>query len=643
MSAFNNQGGEGKSLYSLPNDRIDRDGLSPLKHRQGGALDDDAKQGHSRVFSETSVPSSLNTKPTAGNEGLGISHVDITSPIHDTEPSRHWFWNGLNRNTSLANRAITLEPLDEDGPAPHKFEREPVSKSSSGSSLEHARARRREEIDRAASNFNEANPPVNGLTRSRSTAHMRDIRDHVQEIQGKISTLKRRARQDSLYRRSMSNLRTPSPFTAAESNEDWYRRVPLAAERHGNINPKSQDEEGDEEGRGNNGDAVAEIVSNVQVHVNNDSKEVDEGVGALEQDTDTTKSAPAAEEAEATAAIPSENLSQNIELAQPQADSNPAIAHRDSIQAQGPQGAAASNKGAADEEESGNEKSDGLYDSDGFYEGDSNPTGEKHEDRPDAFDYEHFFLYSAFGHYSKKSRNRSSSSSSTGSTSKGDSASSQHSEETTKPANVGEVPGTGNRKSTAGSSNGSHVRKESVESVSSAATFATATESRGADEDAEHEATPRNTVVIPPRSDSLKKKKSSPEQLGSSQKTPSGTSDKRPTPQIGTRAPSNSLSSPEGPPAFNGIASIPAMPPLLTYLASLAPGKDEKQPMPSKPIRIGDRDRELVERLVKSLAQVCIKLESVESHQSKYEARVCRRKLDGARRVLDGEVNGEAF
>lgn len=63
---------------------------------------------------------------------------------------------------------------------------------------------------------------------------------------------------------------------------------------------------------------------------------------------------------------------------------------------------------------------------------------------------------------------------------------------------------------------------------------------------------------------------------------------------------------------------------------------------PASSLQLGDRDEELVERLVKSLAKVCGHVHESGAEGSQYEARVFRRKLDAARRVLDGEMNGEA-
>ncbi|KAK7744917.1 hypothetical protein SLS53_003150 [Cytospora paraplurivora] len=60
-----------------------------------------------------------------------------------------------------------------------------------------------------------------GLSRSASVTHMADIKDHVKDLKGKISSLREQARADTLKRRSLRGLRTPSPFTNSQV-EQWY-------------------------------------------------------------------------------------------------------------------------------------------------------------------------------------------------------------------------------------------------------------------------------------------------------------------------------------------------------------------------------------------------------------------------------------
>ncbi|KIH89673.1 hypothetical protein SPBR_06443 [Sporothrix brasiliensis 5110] len=70
-----------------------------------------------------------------------------------------------------------------------------------------------------------ANGGQSGLTRSASVAQMRDLKDQMKGLKGKISTLREQARADSLKRRSLQSLRTPSPFTHSQVDQ-WYAEQP---------------------------------------------------------------------------------------------------------------------------------------------------------------------------------------------------------------------------------------------------------------------------------------------------------------------------------------------------------------------------------------------------------------------------------
>lgn len=59
------------------------------------------------------------------------------------------------------------------------------------------------------------------LQRSSSAAQMRDIKDQMRDLKGKISSLREQARADNLKRRSLQSLRTPSPFTHSQIDH-WY-------------------------------------------------------------------------------------------------------------------------------------------------------------------------------------------------------------------------------------------------------------------------------------------------------------------------------------------------------------------------------------------------------------------------------------
>ena len=108
MSSFSNRSPDPVSLYTIP-----KGSLSPSKHRQmyppSSAI---SNKGHNRVFSETSVPSSLHTQgqrhvgenPAAG-ASITVDSGSLDSSREDNPGNVHnWFWTGLTRNTSYTQR-----------------------------------------------------------------------------------------------------------------------------------------------------------------------------------------------------------------------------------------------------------------------------------------------------------------------------------------------------------------------------------------------------------------------------------------------------------------------------------------------------------------------------------------------------------
>ena len=589
MSSFTNtRSNEPASLYSPSNHFA--------KHRQTGSLDE-SKANHSKGFRDAS-----NTDGSPKEDGLGITSEE------GTDSGRPWFWNGLSRTTSLAQRERhhALEPLDEDGPAPEKFNRQSPAKPEAQD--EDTAADQGFDDPRKASgpfaDFDSANPPAPtyGLTRARSTTQMRDIRDQMQDLKGKISTLKQRARQDSLYRRSLQNLRTPSPFTAAEQ---WYTGVPLHEERTASVSPQPNGTPRMESPAHVSPKKSTEELTNGHFKAEDDERDNDLGVDVHEQERPETALLATTSHKE-TVVEQNDIPKVSIHNATASEKSLPELPSPN-------EGEAASVRRAED----------GLDDDeDQYHETSALPVGERHEDRPDAFDYEHFFLHSSMGHH-KTSASRSSS------------QSSDSSMETTKPtdSDADAVPVSSNSHPRS-----THARKESVESASS---FTTAPSEERSTTDEETER-PKNVVIAPARSDSLKHlnaNRSNGHKTRELRRERSSKGSKK-----GTRPPSNSFSS-SHPAAIaqkreNGTIPSPCSSPLLGYLATVSPKSEPGE------IKLGDRDTELTERLFQSLARVCADLEAIdpaEEGESKYKARMYRRKLDAARRVLDGEVNGEAF
>ncbi len=601
MSSFSNRGAEPVSLYTLPNKGRSPSGFSPSKHRQANLpMLDENPQGHNRVFSETSVPSTLQTAPnqhSLEDKNEYPSGGDSAAKERNSEPSRNWFWNGLTRNTSInpaARLNMGLQPLDEDGPAPESFEQSPQNND--------FRDDETFDLDTSpkAATFEASNPPTIGLTRARSTTQMRDLRDQMQDLKGKISTLKQRAKEDNLRRRSLQSLRTPSPFTAAEQ---WYTGQPIAETGQSPAQGLGLVEE----------QKVPNAEEPFEEATQEDSGEIlaasEEDNANQAGDVDTEDSLPklkSREEELTPRSSQIESITDNKSPSQSPTERLISVDDPSPVDLDG--------------------KEDSLYGDQDYHETSAEPVVERHEDRPDAFDYEHFILHSAMGSYSGVGVRRSSSM-----RERRDSNSSVSSVETTKPRDsTSEVNGyvtNGNESS----SSGSHVRKDSVDSVSTVNTFATATEGKPSppSDNDDDDWTPRQTMAGSWQPEPKKHKVNG---INGSPKSRS-----RKHIASAYKGPRNDANPP-------GEKISPTQPPdLLSYITSIARPGSPGECGPVQPLQIGDRDRELIERLVGSLAKVCAHLHKLGAEGAVYEARVCRRKLDTARRMLDGEVNGEAF
>lgn len=237
------------------------------------------------------------------------------------------------------------------------------------------------------------------LTRSASAAQMREIQDQMQGLKGKISTLKEQARADSLKRRSLQSLRTPSPFTHAR----WDHGFGGASGANDSEPPSPALIEA-EDGESTPTETVAPKLPLP------DTKQVTETAAVQVKEDDTVArdaSYPAPEEV-------GKALSPDFEEHSPHEQEDSVIAKQkeeiveDDVQNDSGEGGS----GRADsqtlpdgkeadsdvsEPERGGSPSD--YDSDAgdslYHDSFQHPVS--HEDREDAFDYEHFFLHSAMG------------------------------------------------------------------------------------------------------------------------------------------------------------------------------------------------------------------------------------------------------
>ena len=636
MSSFANRNAEPVSLYTIPSKSRLPGTFSPAKHRQpNGTVSDESKLGHARVFSETSVPSSLATTLPNGqppgeeaSNGAGANGADAASKERHSEPSRNWFWNGLTRNTSLnyAGRHNNgLQPLNEDGPAPDSFEEPP---------LQHEDTEEEATVDLnspKAATFEAHTPPTNGLARARSTTQMHELREQMQDLKGKISTLKQRAREDSLKRRSLQSLRTPSPFTAAEQ---WYMGAPSAegsqsAPGSGLAEvscalPSAEGERREVKEEPLNGSPQdsghASPVIEPEFHITNGSTVQRSEMQTEPNLGDEAPTGVLQVKVKSGDGYPSKKkrlvlIDEPLPVEQNHEIPNEA-AYEEPIPADG----------EAMTEEVDNPE-DSLYGDEDFHDTSTSPIVERHEDRPDAFDYEHFMLHSALGSYSGIGMRRSSTR-----RARASSLSSESSVETTKPRNsIGEKP-VEPALVVDNMANGGHGRQNSIESVSTVNTYATAIEGKEseaseASDSVQEEPAPRQKVEFPRnRADRIRPE---PRARNSFRNRKHITSAQKGWPN----SPTPKTSPVEEPTSAQA-------PDVLRYLSSLASKEGGAH---LEALTLGEKDKEMVERLVNSLSKLCSHMHTLGPEGSKYEARVFRRKLDAARRILDGEMNGEAF
>jgi hypothetical protein len=275
--------------------------------------------------------------------------------------------------------------------------------------------------------FNSTYPQQDPPSRSQSQLHVRDLQDQMKGLHIKISSLKVKTQEDNLRRRSLQSLRTPSPFTAADQ---YYTNGLELKETRSNPSPSLQ------QGR---------FTENRQVRQGgNGSSRAGSSLPTSYDGTDGSTSKRA-----------SGTGSQAIEPANNADDDGQSVIESLYEDAEEGDYYTDDSSGSEIDREALNEilrepLDEDLQDPlDQFpavpHGADSTP----HEEREDAFDYEHFILHSALGNYTRSRMRRPSDASDT-------------SVETTRPIQ--------SRRSVR------HSRANSGASLSTVATFATATE-----------------------------------------------------------------------------------------------------------------------------------------------------------------------
>tara|TARA_R110002003_G_scaffold106_13_gene8825 strand:- start:24156 stop:25319 length:1164 start_codon:yes stop_codon:yes gene_type:complete len=252
----------------------------------------------------------------------------------------------------------------------------------------------------------------------------------------------------------------------------------------------------------------------------------------------------------------------------------------------------------------GEQGADSVYE-DAVYE---MPATERHEDRVDAFDYEHFFLHSAMGTYSLEGRRASS-------------IGSDSSTETTRPVTAvqnhdEDVSATEKRVSY-------HTRNASADSVSTLASFATAAENQSDDEEENEEMDHFSEQIlaqqlpIAPRPFTSSSYASLRSDSAINMRSGNGSSPSHTLITRGSSSPGDLASGLQ----VSKIFSI--------LTESSSPSREEPR------LALSEEEKQLIYSLAASFQQVCSSLQHTYGEQ--YERKAWRRRLDEARRVLNGE------
>ncbi|KAJ5995578.1 hypothetical protein N7481_002555 [Penicillium waksmanii] len=582
---------------------------STLRRQSYVPPQDGSTNRHSRVHSETNFPpeSSLSTdtkKVSRSVSAMGSS----SSSLHNDDrsfqyaPTRAY----LTHRASISSiRPPHLEALSqsqsnsyENSPQSPQSARSrqsgyspvashsPVSISHEGSSQDSPQGLGISAEDESRStNGGDFSPVYSSYgppSRAQSQLQVRDLQYQMKGLHIKISSLKVRTQEDNLRRRSLQSLRTPSPLTAADP---WYQNG--LEIRDGTSS------------RGSNARESRPHSQNLTKE-NNSPRETDESHTHRSQSQAQAQSQSQSQSKRASSTWqdqPSYHDSRNQSTAQSMYEDAEEGYYDGEI-----------DREALDEilREPLDEDLESQLD----YP--QNGEGVPHEEREDAFDYEHFILHSALGNYSRQLRRASSAS--------------RESAETTRPTHRPVQ----------------HSRTNSNMSDSTVATFATATEGDIPEEEDEinsvmywdrrfnHELRHRHVDEPVPETDRSE--------------TPrgprGGEGDGDTTPVEGQFFDANGRSSS----ATTGSATPTS---LVSSLVSTVRAASASSPHPGSatPTQSGgginDDDTQMLEQLFSSLGNVCMDLQAITTSPEPdlKSAKILRRRLDAARRVLDGELD----
>ncbi|KAF4165761.1 hypothetical protein CNMCM6936_007380 [Aspergillus lentulus] len=541
---------------------------------------DSANNRHSRVYSETNLPLTAPSEPPTTGPSLSRSMSAMgsstSSNFHNDERSFHYD----TTRAYLTHRASVLSTQPSGSiQRAHSVKQSgdnsetPKGLGITSSDVESDKTYKYEE-------FNSAHPPHDPPSRAQSQLQVRDLQDQMKGLHIKISSLKVKAQEDNLRRRSLQSLRTPSPFT---EGDQWYPSALELKNSNGSLRSNT--------GRGH----TAEAQEN---HHHQERQEPETVRNGFTYDQRNYRTEQPETKLQRKPSAASHAVSLNESLYEDAEEGN--------YDMDGSSGSDIDREALEEILREPLDDEDLEESLEAFPAVPQHIEMTPHEEREDAFDYEHFILHSALGNYSRSKLRRTSNVSTS-------------SVETTRPYH--EAPGT------------RHSRSDSTASLSTIATFATAIEG---DDDIE-------SVLYWDKkfNDELRSRQPYTEPA-----QPAGDSGSMGTPRAsrkqashngltnGTDASSRSLS----PVQRSDSATSSIVSSLVSTVRAASSPHPNTQNGRSG---LNNDDTRLLEQLFQSLGKVCLDLQmlTASAEPDPKRERVLRRRLDAARRVLDGELD----
>jgi hypothetical protein len=659
--------------------------------------------GHNRVLSETSIPSN-SVRLSRVPEIRSASALDynpghpISSLFPSGSPTSHS--QGLSP-TSISSRSFNtpLKALREEDASPSS------SSSTNKTSPELSIPRglgitTQPGLGDENTSLGGGNLLTNEIALGRSLSQSssrsaRDLRDQMIGLKTKVIDLKARAQADSLRRRSLQSVRAPSPYEQAA--EQWYAGAveykagesPLSANAGLGWSPQRQEQNSEYIPPASPGDDSATLgmelsgtptATPVPTRTDVNTSSLHHNLGHRPRGRDGEDSPGQAshyEDAfEESSSDPEDAVAASEEE---QVYLNEAL--EESLQEAEPEFSALSDDVA-----------------------ELNGEPERHEDRVDAFDYENMFLHSALGNYSQSAflrRNSSSNSdeseASNGSVETARAAATQDQEEDETDAqdspdgerlqrpphgqleaghhetlSNGDLPTP--RAPRAPRAPWMHTRSSSTDSESSTATFATATEGGGDTESGSDTmpteilnwtskpsilnsvggfpAPPSSSTILGMQSRAARKGGSplvtSTSQSGSETNSPSrsrGFGAELPTPpEISPKDFTHqkyTTGQQRSPQVQRPADTEILMASLITLADPTFRHRSADSPNGASPDMFTNVDKDLVLALLRSVGAVCSNILASDRRGELYESRIWRRRLDAARKVLNGQLEIE--